>query len=274
MKNDSEIRKVQNKILEIMKFIDLICRQNNIEYFIMGGTALGAVRHKGFIPWDDDLDIFMTYKEYNRFKEAFYKSNSNKYVLQEWKVVSDYLEYSKIRMNGTTFIEKAFIDEKELHQGIYIDIMILHKVPMNKFKQKIIYLESKFVTVYALSQRNWQPKSRLQKNIVYLLNLIPSKQICNYCYRNIYKYDKLDKNYMYCYWITKGDFNNGLFDKSYFEDIKEYDFEDIKLLGPSKIKEYLKIRYGDYMQLPSQEERDAAVHAYIYDTEKDYKEYL
>ena len=66
------VRDVQKKILEIMKYIDSVCRKNGIEYYIMGGTALGAVRHGGFIPWDDDLDIFMTPCEYKKFKTAIF----------------------------------------------------------------------------------------------------------------------------------------------------------------------------------------------------------
>ena len=69
--SNQNIRQVQYKILDIMKHIDKLCRDNNIVYYIMGGTALGAIRHGGFIPWDDDLDIFMTPSEYAKFKIAF-----------------------------------------------------------------------------------------------------------------------------------------------------------------------------------------------------------
>ena len=127
------VRDVQEKILETMKYIDKLCRENKIEYYIMGGTALGAVRHGGFIPWDDDLDIFMTPKEYEKFKAVFEKENSSQFVIQEWRTTPHYLEYAKIRMNNTTFIEEAFKNRKDMHHGIYVDIMILHKVPNNKF---------------------------------------------------------------------------------------------------------------------------------------------
>ena len=118
------VRDVQNKILEIMKYIDKLCRKNNITYYIMGGTALGAVRHGGFIPWDDDLDIFMTPDNYEKFKVVFESENSDLFVLQEWKTTPNYLEYAKLRMNGTTFIEENFKDAKDMHHGIYVDIMI------------------------------------------------------------------------------------------------------------------------------------------------------
>ncbi len=273
MENEN-IREVQNKILYIMKNIDCLCRKNGIVYYIMGGTALGAIRHGGFIPWDDDLDIFMTPDQYEKFKKVFEKQKNGQFVLQEWRTTPNYLEYAKIRMNGTTFIEEHFKDRKDMHQGIYVDIMILHKVPENKFIQKLVYFESKFVTLYALSQRNWTPKSMGQAIVLKSLKILPCKFLAKICYKKIYKYDYLNDNFKYCYWITPAKFRSGLFDKSFFETPVDVPFENIKLLGSEKIKEYLTYRYGDYMKLPSREQQKAAVHAFIYDTEKDYKEYL
>ena len=268
------VRKVQDKILEIMKYIDKICRDNNIEYFIMGGTALGAVRHGGFIPWDDDLDIFMTPSEYEKFKKIFEKENNDKFMIQEWRTTPNFLEYSKVRMNGTTFIENVYKDNKNMHHGIYVDIMMLHKVPDVKLIQKIVYYESKFVTLYALSQRNWTPKSKMQKLILYILKLLPCKILSKWCYKSIYKYDDLESNYKYCYWITPAKFSSGLFEASYFEKPVDIKFEDTVLLGSKNIKDYLKYRYGDYMKLPSEKERKASVHALIFDTDNDYSKYM
>ena len=272
--SNQNIRQVQYKILDIMKHIDKLCRDNNIVYYIMGGTALGAIRHGGFIPWDDDLDIFMTPSEYAKFKIAFEKENSTLFVLQEWKTTPKYLEYAKVRMNGTTFIEEAFKNVKNMHHGIYVDIMILHKVPKNRIVQKLVYCESKFVTLYALSQRNWNPKSKCQALVLNGLKIIPCKFMTKLFYRRIYKYDNKSKNYMYCYWITPAKFKSGLFDASFFSEPLDIDFEDTKLLGSAQIKEYLKYRYGDYMKLPSEEAQKASVHAMLFDTQKDYTEYI
>ena len=270
----NSIQEVQDKILETMKFIDNLCRENGIVYYIMGGTALGAVRHGGFIPWDDDLDIFMTPDQYKKFKTVFENSNSEQFILQEWRTDKKYLEYAKIRMNGTTFIEDNFKERKDMHHGIYVDIMILHKVPENKFIQKIVYYESKFVTLYGLSQRNWKPKSKSQEVVLKSLRFMPCKLIARIAYSHIYRYDNRKDNYKYCYWITPAKFRNGLFDKTFFEKPIDIPFEDTNLLGSEKIKEYLEYRYGDYMKLPSEEQRKAAVHAYVFDTEKNYTEYL
>lgn len=274
MSEEKNVKAVQMKILEIMKYIDCLCRKNGIEYYIMGGTALGAIRHEGFIPWDDDLDIFMVPEQYDRFKSAFEKDNSSLFVIQEWRTTPDYLEYAKVRMNGTTFIENSFKDRKDLHQGIYVDIMMLHKVPEDTFRQKLVYYESKFVTLYALSQRNWKPKTQGQAIALKFLKFLPCKWMAKICYKRIYKYDNWADNYKYCYWITPAKFRSGLFEKTFFTEPIDISFEDTVLYGSTHIKEYLQYRYGDYMKLPSEEQRAASVHAMIFDVNKDYSYYL
>jgi len=269
-----DIKRVQEKILDTMKYIDQLCRENEIVYYIMGGTALGAIRHGGFIPWDDDLDIFMVPSEYEKFKAVFEKENNDSFVLQEWRTTPNHLEYAKVRMNNTTFIEECFEDRKNMHHGIYVDIMILHKVPKNKLIQRLVYYESKFVTLYALSQRNWKPKSRLQALALKSLKILPCKLMAKLFYKRIYKYDNRTKNFLYCYWITPAKFKNGLFSEAFFSEPIDIPFENTVLLGSSKIKNYLEYRYGDYMKLPSEAAQKASVHAKFFDTENDYTKYM
>ena len=274
MTEGQAVKDIQGKILEIMKYIDELCRAHDIVYYIMGGTALGAVRHGGFIPWDDDLDIFMTPDQYARFKTAFEQENAPAFVLQEWKTTPDYLEYAKVRMNGTAFIEHQFRNRTDLHQGIYVDIMILHKVPENRLIQKLVYYESKYVTLYGLSQRNWQPKNAAHALALKVLKILPNQWLVKRCYKRIYRYDDLAADFRWCYWITKASFNGGLFDSMFFTNPTDIPFEDTMLMGSEYIKEYLAARYGNYMKLPSEAEQSAAVHAEIFDTERDYTEYL
>ena len=93
-------------------------------------------------------------------------------------------------------------------------------------------------------------------------------------YWHIYLYDGLKEKFCYCYWITPAKFRNGLFAPSFFSKSVDIPFEDTALLGSDMIRDYLSYRYGNYMQLPSEEARKAAVHAMVFDTQKDYREYL
>ena len=98
--------------------------------------------------------------------------------------------------------------------------------------------------------------------------------IAKWCYKNIYRFDDLQDGYVWSYFITPAKFRNGIFAREFFDNVVEIDFAGRKLFGPAKIREYLEYRYGDYMKLPSEEAQKAAVHAMIYDVDKDYKEYI
>lgn len=276
MEEDSKnIRQLQNVLIEMIRFIDKICRENDIMYYIYGGTALGAVRHKGFIPWDDDLDICMTYENYEKFKEALKKENNENYFLQEWYIAkSKYLEYAKLRKNGTTFIEKQFMDRKDLHQGIFVDIFILHKCPEDIKIQKKLFNEAHFSLGIGLSERGWKPKTFFQKLVFLLYKIIPKRIVVDKLLKDIYSYDSLTENYKYNVFMDRPAFNQAVFDREQFEFPSENEFEGMKLYGVKDMDSLLKQFYGDYMKLPPEEKRKNDIHAEIWDTEKDYTEYI
>ncbi len=268
------VRKIQGKILTIAKYVDDLCRKNGIGYCIAAGTALGAVRHSGFIPWDDDLDIYMTPCDYERFRKAFVLDNPRDFVLQEWYIADKHLEYAKVRLNGTTFVEAVSKDRKDIHQGIFMDIFILHKVPRNPFVRRWIWFLSKFTTLYALSKRNWFPKTKMQAMLIRALAFLPCRWIANVTYRWLGRYDSLSEGFAYGYWTVHYSFHQGLFPPSFYSPVKPLPFEDTTLLAPVAVKEMLGVVYGDYMTLPSENEREAAVHALFADTECDYTRYF
>ena len=132
-----QLAKVHLVQLEIANEVKKICENYKIKYFLIAGTLLGAVRHRGFIPWDDDLDMGMLRKDYIKFLKIARKELDDKYYLESWKVASGYgLPFTKIRMNGTKYIERNSKDVN-CHLGIFIDIFPFDNVPDNKVQRLI-----------------------------------------------------------------------------------------------------------------------------------------
>jgi lipopolysaccharide cholinephosphotransferase len=263
---------LQNKILEIMVDVDKVCRKNSIEYYIMGGTALGAKRHGGFIPWDDDLDIYMTPDNYKKFLKCFDQLGIDKYVIQEHGKVNDMIHLSKVRMNGTTYIEPLY-KGKEMHHGIFIDIFILHNCPNNILQQKIQYFWSKYITILDLAHRGYSRRKGVAGILIKVFRMLPENFLRKFAMRSIYKYDDKKTDY-YCNFFGKARFKQGKYKREIFGIPTDVCFETVKLMAPEKLHEFLKQRFGDYMKVPSPERIKWEQHAEIWDTNKDFREYV
>ena len=134
MLSNDILRKVQLKELEILLEIKRICDNNNINYYLCFGTLLGAVRHKGFIPWDDDVDIYMKRDDYNRFLQVAPNQISKNFFIESSKFNSNFPRtFTKVKANGTIFLEKYF-QSTGVHPGIWVDVFPLDS--LSKSSQK------------------------------------------------------------------------------------------------------------------------------------------
>ena len=134
------LRKLQLMELEMLIEVDRICRKYDIQYFLDGGTLLGAVRHDGFIPWDDDADIIMLHEEYEKFYNACKKElNTERFFLQDYRTDKHYLwGFAKMRRNGTTFLREGQ-EHVKCHTGVCIDIFYCDNVPDNPMLRRLHY---------------------------------------------------------------------------------------------------------------------------------------
>ena len=264
---------LQDKILEIALYIDSVCRENDIDYCLMGGSALGAKRHNGFIPWDDDLDVFMTPTEYEKFRSVFQeKGDHAKYYLQEWGAIDGMVTISKIRMNGTTYLEKDFKDW-DIHQGIYVDIFILHTCPNHKIQQMWQCLWAKYVIMKGLAIRGYDRRDGFLGFALKVMAHLPDKMWVKYGLTQVYKYRDKDTKYL-CNFMGKAVFKNAIYKREWFEGTEYVPFEKVKLKAPKNIHEFLSFRFGDYMKPPTPERIKWEQHAESWDTKKDFREYL
>ena len=260
---------LQDKILEIAVYIDKLCKENDIDYCLMGGSALGAKRHGGFIPWDDDLDIFMTPDNYEKFRKVFNKNGDrDKYYLQEWGLTDGMVTISKIRMNNTSYIEES-LKKWDIHHGIYVDIFILHTCPNNKLQQLHQCIWAKYVIMKGLAIRGYNRRGGFLGFVLKVMKLMPDRFLVKYGMKQVYKYKNKETNF-YCNFLGKAVFKNAMYKKEYFEETEYVPFEKVELRVPAKLHEFLSERFGDYMKPPTPERIKWEQHASEWDFDKQY----
>jgi lipopolysaccharide cholinephosphotransferase len=268
------LQKLHNKILEIADYFDTFCKENDITYYLMGGTALGAVRHQGFIPWDDDFDVFMDSENYYKFLEIVdQKLDKEKFYFQKEDSKEWGLFFSKIRMNGTTFIEKDLKD-REMHHGIYIDIMCLNNTSKWVWIRYIQYLAARILSAAVLAQRGYHTESHKKRIYLFFARHLVNKMTKPILLKVVRGLNHR-KSQMVGHFFGRAPFKKTSFPYKYLGVPKYIKFEHLVLPVPKYVGAYLKVRYGEnYMKLPSEEEKAKyPSHAYIVDVSTCYKEF-
>ena len=272
MKNNHS--EIQNKILEIVKYFNSFCEENNIEYYLMGGSALGAMRHGGFIPWDDDFDVFMNYENYIKFIELCEKKLDVKnFYLQKENTTEWPLFFTKLRMNGTTFIEE---DSKNriMHKGFYIDVMCLNNTPNNKIIRYFQYFSARLLTINSLAERGYKTNNNVKKITLLIFKPIINSKIKGLLLKIVRSYNKKETLNV-GHFFGRARFNKTSFLKEYLGKPRLVDFSGIKLPVPCNVEKYLEIRYGSkYMEMPSEKTKSLYPSHFIYaDPNSDYSVY-
>ena len=245
----NELRHLQLVVLEIAKDIDKLCRDNDITYYLLGGSAIGAVRHGGFIPWDDDFDIIMDCANYEKFcKACRAKLDVEKYYFQEGEVDWPCL-YSKIRLRGTVFEEPGAFVNGTAEKGIFVDIFKMENSPSNKLSQRWQYFCAKYLLCYSLLERGWENPT-LSKRLMMLASF-PLKLRC---LRNFFKHQmekwRNQETAYYGYFAGPYRINQCFFEKKDFRGTQYVQFEGASFPVPVGYDNWLKHIFGDYMTPP------------------------
>ncbi len=260
----------QAVLFELLKEFDRVCRKHDIKYVLFAGSALGAVRHQGFIPWDDDLDIALAREEYEKLMNIDPGEWGNDYYLQREFSEHWPLHFSKLRKNNTTCLEKYHPKDREIHQGIYIDVFPIDNASDNMVSRKFQFAASKVVLAKALDKRGYETDSFRKKAFIGLCKVLPLKPF----YRIAKLSSATDSEYVHSFFGGTSSFKKGIYPRRWFTETIEMKFEGLSVPVSAYYDELLTTLYGDYMTLPSEEERKCKVHAIFVDTEKSYTEYL
>ena len=271
METVKEITAHQKLLLEMLKDFDTVCRKHNIRYQLFAGTALGAVRHQGFIPWDDDIDVILLRSEYERFfRDAAADFAPDVYYVQQEHSAHWPMQFSKLRRNNTTCIEKYHPKDPQIHQGVYIDIFPCDNLSEKPAVQKLQFAASKVVIAKALYARGYETDSLAKKLFMQCCRLLPRRPLKCLCMRK----NDMATQQVHTFFAAGKDYEKNIFPRSWLAESVNMPFEDGVFPVSEHYDEILTRLYGDYHQLPAPEERKCKEHAAIIDLEHPYEMYL
>ena len=258
------MNKLQQVDLEILKDFLKVCNCHKLNYYVIGGTLLGAIRHKGFIPWDDDIDIGMPRVDYEKFLKIAPSLLKSNLQIVNYKTDKNYQYYiTRIRDKTTKVVEKRIGNNSKFTYAS-IDLFPLDGAPNNSFLRKFYYFKimcyrALMSMCYKDSIDNDRVRGSLERVLLFFLKKIPFDMF--FCPNKIkYKIDSFmkkykfeDSNFIGC--LMGAYRTNEMIQKNIYGNGKNYSFENILLQGPEHYHDFLTHLYGDYMQLPPLEAR-------------------
>ena len=254
--NDEELKQIQEIQKELICEVKRICKKCGIHFNMVGGTMLGAVRHKGYIPWDDDADIGFLRTEYEKFREACKKElNHEKYYMQDLRDTEGYRwGYGKLRRKNTAFVRLGQ-EFMPYEQGISIDLMPFDNVPDHLLARKIHFFCCFLFRKLFWSEVGSRVESNLLVRFIYKgMRLVPMAGIVR-SYQHFIDVGQKKKTKLVrilTFPTPKGIYG---YERKWYTQLEKYQFDDLVLPGARDYDGYLSVKYGDYMRLPAIEKR-------------------
>lgn len=252
---DGRLRQAQLRMLEMLKFVTAICDKYQLEYWLEGGTLLGAVRHQGFIPWDDDLDISMPRDSYIQFLNYAIKELPASMWLQTPKTDVGYYNVSvplKIRDRNSYYLAQRERGDEPYHHGIYIDIFVYDKKPANRILHKTYNIIGKKFNrlLHHKYSAAYLQKGHHKKLYAFCGRFLPKTWLERGLNWLITSANKMDSPYLgYGY----DSINCSYFPREVYFPLKKTRFEDSEFNIPNQSEVILRSQFGDYNQMPPKE---------------------
>ena len=272
------LRDLQLKVLDILLYFNNFCKEHNLKFFLYGGSCIGAVRHKGFIPWDDDIDLLMPRDDYERLEGLWNKyADTKRYsYCRSDKDINYKHPMTTIRDNNTTFIRDYQVD-LDVNHGVRMDIIPYDGCPESKAKR---FIQIGWAFIFHLFNREATTSTHFRhigKIGEIILKIIKNKntryKIWKYAERQMAKYPINDDTKYVTDLVSAFRFIKLRYLKVFFDDTIFKEFEGHDMPIPGGYDGYLKMAFGDYMELPPEEEQEPKHGAIYIDLENSYKNY-
>lgn len=257
---DLTLREAQLIMADILKEVHELCERHGLKYFLDAGTLIGAVRHKGFIPWDDDIDIGMLREDFNKFLEIAKKELPKHLFLQTFETDEYYDVYPvpcKVRYNNTMFLEEGAKENYKMHNGIYIDVFPYDSLPKYNFTYKIQRTLSYNILKSFKRLRDKPEKLSFKNKLTFsfyklVVKVFPNKRRLKF-FNSLIKWN--DKHSEYMGYGVDTYWSEYVYKKSDYFDLAKLEFEGQYFYAPKNYHAILTQLYGDYMKMPKEEDR-------------------
>lgn len=254
--SEDELKQIQAIQQEMIHEVARICRKCGIHFNMVGGTMLGAIRHKGYIPWDDDADIGFLRTEYEKFREACKTElNHEKYYMQDLRDTEGYRwGYGKLRRKGTEFI-RLNQEFMPYEQGISIDLMPFDNVPDGWLSKRIHFFRCFLYRKLFWSEVGSRAEENLWKRTAYkIIRRVPMKMIIR-SYQRFIDVGQGKKTRLVRILTFPTPKRVYGYERKWYTHLSKYQFGNMMLPGAQDYDGYLRVKYGNYMELPSAEKR-------------------
>ena len=265
----ASLQEHQQALLKLLKEFDRVCQVLEIPYILFAGSMLGAVRHQGFIPWDDDIDVMMLRPDYERFlQQAGTVLDQDTFFLQ--KEFSEHwpMFFSKLRLNGTACLEKYYPKDPASHQGVYIDIFSCDNAAKTAFGRNIQFLASKVVIAKGLDRRGYATNNVGKKLFMAFCRILPGK-----LFLRLSKGGSDHSRKVHSFYAAARGYNKNVYPRSLLTQRMDASFEGSCYPIARDYDTLLRILYGDYLQIPPLEKRIRKGHAILEDLNNSYEKY-
>ena len=254
--DDDMLKRLQKVELELLMEFDRICRKNGIKYSITGGTLLGAVRHGGFIPWDDDADVSMLREEYDKFVKACSRDlDTNRFYFQDIEHTKGYRwGYAKLRRKDSLFL-REHQEHMPYEQGIFMDIFPRDSVPDNYFLERVHSLGCFVVRKLLWSEvGKYAEKNKVKRMLYYVINRFTNKNVKKYYFKLLNR--SRDTKTKRVRALTFPIPHNGKgYLREWYTDYEDIRFEGHTLMAEKGYLDWLKMEFHNYMEMPPIEKR-------------------